>query len=47
MPAQSEKQRRAMAAELQRRREGKNPSEFKDMSLRQLRDFAEKVEGKR
>lgn len=40
MPATSEKQRKAAAAELDRRREGKKPQQFKDMSQSQLRDFA-------
>lgn len=42
MPASSEKQRKAMAAELSRRRKGNKPSRFKDMSQKQLRDFARK-----
>lgn len=38
MPAQSEKQRKFMAAELERKREGK-PTKT-DMSEKQLKDFA-------
>lgn len=42
MPAQSEKQRQAMAAELERRRKGLSPRRFKDMNQKQLRDFTRK-----
>jgi hypothetical protein len=40
MPAKSEKQRRFMGAELERKREGKKPKT--GMSERQLEDFASK-----
>jgi hypothetical protein len=40
MPAQSEKQRKFMGAELQRKREGKKTQT--DMTEKQLEDFASK-----
>jgi len=40
MPAESEKQRKFMGAELQRKREGKSTKT--KMSEKQLRDFAKK-----
>ncbi len=43
MPAKSEKQRKFLAAELERKREGK-PTKT-DMSEKQLRDFARKPKG--
>jgi len=43
MPAKSDRQRKAMAVELKRRREGKKPQRFKSMSSSQLRDFARKT----
>lgn len=42
MPAKSEKQRRFMGAELQRKREGKKTQT--DMSEKELEDFASKEE---
>ncbi len=44
MPAQSEKQRKFMGAELQRKREGKKTKT--NMSESQLEDFASKPAGK-
>ena len=43
MPAQSEKQRRFMGAELERKREGKKTQT--DMTEKQLEDFASKPKG--
>ena len=43
MPAKSEKQRKFMGAELQRKREGKKTQT--DMSEKQLEDFASKDGG--
>lgn len=40
MPAESQVQQQAMAIELERRRKGKAPRRFKDMSMAQLADFA-------
>ena len=45
MPAQSEKQRKFMGAELQRKREGKKTQT--GMSEKQLEDFAKKPGGGR
>lgn len=45
MPAKSEKQRKFMGAELQRKREGKKTRT--GMSEKELEDFASKREGKR
>lgn len=42
MPAKTEKQRKAMASELSRRREGKEPRRFKSMNRKELRDYARK-----
>jgi hypothetical protein len=46
MPASSEKQRKAMGAELARRRKGKSPQRFKSMSRKELREFASSVKRK-
>ena len=43
MPAKTEKQRRFMGAELQRKREGKKTQT--DMTEKELEDFASKPEG--
>jgi hypothetical protein len=45
MPAQSEKQRRMMAAEHERVKEGKKPTETKGMSQSQRHDFMERPKG--
>ena len=45
MPAKTEKQRKFMGAELQRKREGKETQT--DMSEKQLEDFASKGGGKK
>ena len=45
MPAKSEKQRRFMGAELERKREGKKTKT--GMSEKQLEDFASKETGKK
>lgn len=45
MPAKSEKQRKFMGAELERKREGKATKT--DMTAKQLKDFAEKPKKKR
>lgn len=41
MPAHSKKQQRAMAIELERRREGKGKRRFKSMTRSELKDYAE------
>jgi hypothetical protein len=45
MPAKSEKQRRFMGAELERKREGKKTQT--GMSEKQLEDFASKPDGEK
>jgi hypothetical protein len=45
MPAKTEKQRRFMGAELERKREGKKTKT--DMTEKQLEDFATKKKGER
>ena len=46
MPAESEKQRRLMAAEHERVKEGKAPAKTKGMSQKEREDFMHKKRGK-
>jgi hypothetical protein len=47
MPAKTEKQRRAAAADYERVKEGKKPRTFKDATAEQMHDFMYKPKKKK